>query len=111
MFLVDTGADSTVLSARILEALGLERLRSLLPIVGIGGATGTVDVEVTIWLTRDGPDQVAFNGRFAAVTDPDALDMSVLGRDILRWFALVVDQPGNTVCLVNQRHSYQITSA
>jgi predicted aspartyl protease len=111
MFLVDTGADSTVLSARVLEALGLQRLQSLRPVVGIGGAAGTVDVEVTIWLTRDGPDQVAFSGRFAAVTSADALDMSVIGRDILQWFALIVDRPGQTVCLVNQRHGYQITTA
>ena len=43
------------------------------------------------------------------MTDWASLDMSVLGRDVTRHFALIVDRPGNTVCLVNQRHSYRVT--
>jgi len=34
--------------------------------------------------------------------------MSVLGRDILDLFAVIVDRPGDVVCLVGQRHRYQI---
>jgi hypothetical protein len=49
-----------------------------------------------------------FRGEFAALADPDALDMSVLGRDITGLFAVIVDRPGNTVCLVGQQHRYSI---
>src|SRR5262245_27956356 len=45
---------------------------------------------------------------FIAVTDPTALDLSVLGSDILDLFALIVDRPGNTVCLLSRRHRYEI---
>jgi hypothetical protein len=45
------------------------------------------------------------------VTDAATLDLSVLGRDILRWFALIVDRPGNAICLLNQRHRYAIRTS
>lgn len=45
---------------------------------------------------------------YAAVTEPEALDMSVLGRDITEFFAVIVDHPGQVVCLVGQRHQYRI---
>jgi hypothetical protein len=34
--------------------------------------------------------------------------MSVLGRDITGFFALVADQPGHVICLLGQRHWYII---
>ena len=43
------------------------------------------------------------------MTDPTDLDMSVLGRDILGLFALIVDQLGDTVCLIRQNHRYRIS--
>lgn len=51
---------------------------------------------------------MTFRGQFAAVLEPEALDVSVLGRDITGLFAVIVDQPGDTVCLVGQRHRYAI---
>jgi hypothetical protein len=32
----------------------------------------------------------------------------VLGRDITRLFAVIIDQPGDIVCLLGQRHQYTI---
>jgi hypothetical protein len=37
-----------------------------------------------------------------------ALDLSVLGRDILDFFVLIVDRPGNIVCLLSQRRRHEI---
>jgi len=51
---------------------------------------------------------VTFCGQYAAVTTPEALDMNVLGRDITGRFAVIVDPPGNIVCLLGQRHQYSI---
>ena len=42
------------------------------------------------------------NSHFYVLTDPSALDMSVLGRDLLNLFALIVDRPGDRVCLLGQ---------
>jgi hypothetical protein len=34
--------------------------------------------------------------------------MSVLGRDITNLFGVIVDRPGDVVCLVGQGHRYLI---
>jgi hypothetical protein len=34
--------------------------------------------------------------------------MSVLGGDITGLFAVIVDRPGDVVCLLGQRHRYTI---
>jgi hypothetical protein len=107
-FLVDVGADRTVLSADILAALHLQPIPTDEGIGGVGGRVDSVVIETTIHLPHGQGATVEFRGRFAAVTDMEALDMSVLGRDITRLFAVIVDQPGDVVCLLGQRHRYVI---
>lgn len=107
-FLVDTGADRTVLSASILLSLNLPRVDTKEAISGIGGISDSVVVETKLQFQRETGKPVAFIGRFAAVTDPVALDLSILGRDILDLFAVIVDRPSGTVCLLGQRHHYSI---
>jgi predicted aspartyl protease len=105
-FLVDTGADRTVLSSGILAALSLPPLPTQERIGGVGGLVNSIVVETVIQLFREHGGEVAFRGQFAAVTDAEALDMSVLGRDITSLFAVIVDQPGSVVCLVGHGHRY-----
>jgi hypothetical protein len=105
-FLLDTGADRTVLSAAILRLLGLPGGVSSDRIGGLGGLVSSVSIETTIRLTRDGGTKVLFRGQFAAATELEALDMCVLGRDITGLFAVIVDQPANVVCLLRERHRY-----
>ena len=108
LFLLDTGADCTVLNAAIHAALRRPLMVTHQRLGGLGGGTDSVVVETQIRLTRDGGGSVVFRGHYAAVTDLEALDMSVLGRDITGFFAVIVDRPGNVVCLVGQRHQYAI---
>ena len=108
--LVDTGADRTVFTEDLLSLLGLETQPAEERLGGLGGAADTVIVETEIRLARDVPGPAEFQGQYAAVTDPGALDMSVLGCDVTGLFAVIVDQPGNVVCMVGQRHTYQIVS-
>ena len=61
-----------------------------------------------IRLTRETESTVVFHGQFAAVTKVEALDVSVLGRDLTGLFAVIVDQPNDVVCLVGQQHQYTI---
>lgn len=76
---------------------------------GLGGMTRAVIVETQLRLTREGSGKVVFRGQFAAVTALEALDISVLGRDIVGLFAVIVDQPQGVVCLLRQQQRYQIT--
>jgi hypothetical protein len=107
-FLVDTAADCTVFSADILEALDFQPVVASHQLGGVGGVAASVVVETEIELPRDEPGPVLFRGQFAAFTNLEALDMSVLGRDILNLFATIVDRQGDTVCLLGQQHYYTI---
>ena len=108
LFLADTGADRTVLSADALAALGVPTLPPDQRLGGLGGVVHAVPVGTTIRLPDGQTGKVTFRGQFAAVADPDMLDMGVLGRDITGLFAVIVDRPGDGVCLVGQRHRYAI---
>jgi hypothetical protein len=108
-FLLDPAADRTVLSAQVLANLKLVSSMPSQQLGGVGGQATSVLITTAIRMYRDDGVSVLFRGQFAAFTDPAALDMSVLGRDILNLFAVIVDRPGDIVCLIGQRHRYTIT--
>jgi len=108
-FLADTGADVTVLCADILSKLGLPPLTSQTQLAGVGGTAASVRVGTAIYLRRDDGGTAVFRGQFAAFTELEALDLSVLGRDISNLFALIVDRPRDLVCLLGSGHQYSIT--
>jgi hypothetical protein len=107
-FLVDPAADRTVLSADIFQALGLTPVGGSCDLGGVGGVVSSVLIQTQIEFPREEPGPVIFRGQFAAFTTLEALDMSVLGRDILNLFAVIIDKPGDTVCLLGQQHYYTI---
>ena len=108
-FLVDTGADRTVSSASTLAMLQLPSFVTPDRIGGLGGLADSVVVDTQIRFRQETGGTVTFRGQYAAVTTDEALDISVLGRDITGFFAVIVDQPGNSLCLLGQRHQYTIS--
>jgi len=108
LFLVDTGADRTVLSAAVLALLHLQPVMTQERLGGVGGVADAVAVETQVRFSREEAGKVVFRGQYAAVTELEALDMSVLGRDITDTFAVIVDRPRDVVCLLGQRHYYTI---
>ena len=107
-FLLDTGADRTVFSADILTALRLPSLPTQDRLGGIGGEIASVNIETQIRLTRENNAKVILRGHYAGVTKISALEMSVLGRDVINLFAVIVDWPQPVICLLGQRHGYAI---
>jgi len=104
LFLVDTGADQTVLSADVLADPALAAMPAAVAVEGAGGQVNTAALDTQLRLTCDAGMHVVFKGQFAASVDHHSLDMSVLGRDITNHFALLVDRAQEVVCLVGQRH-------
>jgi hypothetical protein len=98
-FLVDTGADQTVFSAAILSLLGLPTEPTPYQLLGVGGTGSSVLVRAAIHFTNEAGKPILFRGQFAAFTELESLDMCLLGRDITRLFAAVVDFPQGVVCL------------
>ncbi len=107
-FLVDTGADRTVFAADVFQSLHLQPINSPDRLSSAGGAIQSVVLATDIRFTHDQGAKVIFKGQFAACNDLDALDMSVLGRDIINLFSLIIDRQGDRVCLVGQQHYYSI---
>lgn len=107
-FLVDTGADRTVFSAGVLATLQLPPLVAHERLGGVGGIVPSVLVDTQVRFLQETGGPVIVRGQYAAITASDALDMSVLGRDITGFFAVIVDELGQVVCLLGQRHRYRI---
>jgi predicted aspartyl protease len=103
-FLLDTGADRTVICADVLNKLEKPTTQAVRQLGGVGGAVETLEVWTDLKFSRSDGGTVVVNGRFAAFTDPFALEESVLGRDILARFAIVVDEENKTLCLLHGRH-------
>jgi hypothetical protein len=109
-FLVDTGADRTVLCAALLAALGLPQQAppAGLALAGVGGKQGFVTVRTTLELVADDNTTARIQGDISAFTDPAAADMSILGRDVLDHFDVIVSRRCNEVLLLATNHRYQI---
>ena len=107
-FLLDTGADTTVISASVLNELGLPRVQPVDRIGGVGGLADSVNVKTQIRLTRDDGQWVALRGTYTACLDSEILDISVLGRDILNLFAVIVDRAADRVMLLHGADRYSV---
>jgi hypothetical protein len=107
-FLIDTGADRTVLNYAALTLLGADTTAGTIQLEGIAGSADAVLVSAPIYFVRETGDVVPFKGPFAGLTDPAANDMSYLGRDLLNQFAVIVDRPSEIVALLTGRHQYVI---
>ena len=112
-FLVDLGADRSVLDAALLKELNLPRQPPPpgLRLEGIGGASPFVVVTTVLHLLSDDGIPAKVKGEFGAFTDPSATDLSILGRDVLNHFDVIVSRRRNQVLLLAPNHNYVITSS
>jgi hypothetical protein len=111
-FLVDSGADRTVFSGYLLQKLDLPTSPPPggISLQGVSGEVPFVVVQSVLELVSDDHTPARFHGSFAAFTDPAATDFSVLGRDVLNHFHVIVSQPGSELLLLTGQHSYQVVS-
>jgi hypothetical protein len=109
-FLVDTGADRTVFAATFHGALNLPSTAPPpgVALAGVGGRPGFVVVRATLTLYAEDGSPARIQGDFAAFTDPAAADLSILGRDVLDHFDLIVSRRCNEVLLLAVNHNYRI---
>lgn len=109
-FLVDSGADRTVLSAAVLERLQLPPRHGEpgLALSGIGGESGFVLVTTVLIFVRDGGGAVRIRGELAGFTDSTATDLSILGRDVLDHFDVLLSRRRDDVLLIAPPHHYRV---
>ncbi len=94
----------------VLDDLQLPIANSENQIGGLGGIAKAVNVATTIRLFRDEGENALFRSDYIACVDHEALDMSVLSRDILELFALVADRSANVLAMLRGKHRYSIQS-
>jgi Aspartyl protease len=93
-FLMDSGADRTVLSASLLTRLRLptQSPPPKLSLSGVGGSSAFVIVTTVVEFSREDGGTVRMRGEFAGFTDIDATDLSVLGRNVLDHFDVLLSR-------------------
>ncbi len=109
-FLVDSGADCTAFSHDVMRDLALEPVSEASHLSGVGGAAAAHFFRSAVRVPYSATGNAVFNGLFAGFVADGGLDMSVLGRDILNLFAVILDRPGEVVSLLSQSHRYAVTS-
>jgi hypothetical protein len=109
-FLIDTGADQTVFSPRLLADLALPTSPPPAGTIlqSASGASPYVVISTVLEFTRDDGAMARVRGEFAAFTDPASIEQSLLGRDVLDHFDLIVSRPRNDILLLSGQHRYEI---
>ena len=113
-FLVDTGADRTVLSAFARKAASLaeENLPPGFGLAGVGGQPDITAVSTVLEFIRCVDSPVIIRGQFASFLDvAAATDFSILGRDVLKNFDVIISQPRDQVLLLTGNHRYRVEQA
>jgi hypothetical protein len=111
VFLVDTGADRTVLHSGLATDLGFELPDAGERYLGVGGSIETSTIPSKLRFQRSDETWLTINGPFPAFTDPLASDCSILGRDVLKLFTLIADPFTRTLTLIRDRHRYHVFEA
>lgn len=109
-FLIDSGADRSAFSAELLGRSQWHGAPAPLDwsLQGIGGKNTVVVVDTVLLFTRPDGDPARVRGQFAAFTDPAATDISILGRDVLNHFDLILSRPRNEILFLFGNHRYVI---
>jgi len=110
VFLIDSCADRTVLGTDVLQKLGFAATPAPEGMVlkGITGGCEFVVVKTIVVLTRDDRGVAHIRGEFAAFTDASATDLSILGRDVLNHFDVILSRRRNEVLLLAPNHQYRV---
>src|SRR5206468_418340 len=109
-FLVDSCADRSVFSADLLRKLQLSAnpSDSSFALQGIGGQSTSVLVSTVLEFTKEDGGSARVRGEFAAFTDPKATDLSILGRDVLDIFDVIISRRRKEVILLAGDHCYRV---
>jgi hypothetical protein len=108
--LVDSCADRSVLSADLPNRLGVSSSAPPADLIfqGIGGSSEFVLVDIVLEFACQDGAPARVRGQFAAFTDRTATDLSILGRDVLNHFDVILSRRNNEVLLLAPNHRYRV---
>jgi Retroviral aspartyl protease len=111
-FLLDTGADQIVFSAGFFQML---QLPTVLPtpehhLEGISGRTDFALARTALLIDRTDGGTLRMEGTFGVFLRPEATDYSLLGRDVLDHFDVVIRRQRADIRLLIGNHTCQIVT-
>ena len=111
-FLLDTGADQTVFSAGLFQMLQLPTVLPTLEhhLEGISGRTDFVLARMALLFDRSDGGTLRMEGTFGVFLRPEATDYSILGRDVLDHFDVIIRRQRADIRLLLGNHPYQIVT-
>jgi predicted aspartyl protease len=107
-FLIDTGADRTVFISQVAAQLGLSPVGSRDQLIGLGGNVGSYQVKTMVRFHGLEGEIFKIESDYPVLTDPKALEQSLLGCDLLQEFALIMDRKADRIWLVTRGHQYGV---
>ena len=75
---------------------------------GITGRASYVTIQSVIEFKTDEGGVARVRGEFVGLTDPDASDLCVLGRDVTDNFDVILSRRRNDALLLAPTHQYQV---
>lgn len=107
-FLVDTGADRTVLGSAFASILLPHERKSAESFVSAGGTLSHFVADARIMLVDVDGRAVSFNVPCVVLSDAEQANTHLLGRDVLDYFAVICDRERDVVTLLRPPHTYSI---
>jgi hypothetical protein len=93
---LDTGADHTCISRKLLESAGVVLAGKSIGVVGISSKSEGTIVSVDLEFPMDGPDPICVTNHDVAAASLVGSD-ALLGRDFLQWFDVTIHKSGLVV--------------
>jgi hypothetical protein len=109
-FLIDTGADSTILAPDGAQHLSgvAQPTPTGATAIGIGGALPMHELAVDLLLPTHAGQRARIHGPLPIVLTLGALELSVIGRDVLDQFTLIYDHPQGLLFLLTPPDTYAL---
>ena len=109
-FLIDLGADGTYLPSEYVMKLGLQldEARTEDNVTGVGGQKVEYIPYTTQLRFKRGDDRRTFDLEIGVFTKEEALDLPILGRDVMNFFTLLCDVRANLVWLMDDVSRTQV---
>lgn len=110
VFLLDSGADRTILETRFFSWLAPRVLpdEQAPRLGGVGGQVESKLVQTRLAFIRSDSQQVLVNGPFSVFTQAESSDISILGRDVTDNFDVIYSLRKREVLLLAPPHDYVV---
>lgn len=109
-FLIDSGAETTVVTPLVFRTMQFLSQPTQAHVAGVAGAVPALNVETRLRVRVGEEERFVFQIAVRMIQSEDAVDVCLLGRDVLNHFSLIIDRPQESVLLLRGPHRYRVES-